>query len=142
MTAPPVQAVALFFDDIRQETGNKLSFMGQLLGTAFLTITEPPQSMDRLAIVIHARWPLSFQPREIMLRVAISDRVVIEQTAEAPDNDTQTLAQSEFSGRVLQAAIMLRGQPLKPGDEIKAWLRVDGTDIPAGRLRLQESPAA
>lgn len=140
MKPPPVQAIALFFDDIRSETGNKLSLMGQLLGTALLARTDPPQPLDRLAILIHARWPLSFRPKDIMLRVAICDRVVLEQAADVPAATEKPATRTEFSGLIMQAAIQLRGQPIAPGDDIKVWFRVDGIDIPAGRLKFEQQP--
>lgn len=135
MSAPSsLQALALFFDDVRLEFGNKFTLIGQYLGDVYL----PPGALplDRLAILLIARWPLDWFPASVSVRVVLprQDPVIQEFPVRPPS--AALPPQTAFSGHYFQTAMNLRFAPLQTGDTIEVWMSFDGDDFPAGRLRF------
>ena len=137
---PPVTAIALFFDDIRKEVGNKLTCVGQYVVDLGLPAGI---AVDRLAILLHLRWPLDYKPESLSVRVDLPTQ---------GDGPYQPLPidlalpvvedpHSPFSQTVLQGVLLLRLPPLRGGDAIAVWVRVDKHDFPAGRLFVRAGEA-
>jgi hypothetical protein len=139
--APPVTALAQFFDDIRVENNGKGILIGQYISEMGL----PPGVMpvDRLAIVLTLRWPHDCTPQSIGARIELPGQpAVTPQFPLPPPADPTDQPVSAFACPMIQAAFHLRFLPLRAGDVIDVWAVVDGHDIPAGRLRVVASASA
>ncbi|MGC8476609.1 MAG: hypothetical protein ACP5NP_09675 [Acetobacteraceae bacterium] len=138
MSAPSsLQALALFFDDIRLELGYKFTLIGQYLGDVYLPPGAPP--LDRLAILLIARWPLDWFPASVSARVVLPRQDPVIQQLPVQPSAMPPPAQTAFSGYNFQAAMNLRFAPLQTGDIIEVWMNFDGDYVPAGRLRFIDS---
>jgi hypothetical protein len=139
--SPPVTAMALFFDDIRLEVTGKTILIGQYVGDLLLPAGAPPT--DRLAILLNLRWPREYMPRALGVRVDIPGSPSIHQDLPAPAQPNfANKPSSPFAGVIMQGIVQLRFLPLRVGDLIDVWLKVDDTEIPAGRLRVADYAAA
>jgi hypothetical protein len=67
---------SIFCDDIRQEVGNKLSFMGCYTGQMF--VHEFPLTLPKLCIAMHAVTPADNPFKQIKFRLLKGDEVVAE----------------------------------------------------------------
>lgn len=134
--ASPITAIALFFDDIRMEVTGKNIFIGQYTDQLFLAPAAPPT--DRIWVVFFVRWPLSYSPRSMSVKVEVPGQPPINQ----PFNVPQLTATGEppFDYAMMQAIVQLRFLPLRVNDVLRAWIEVDGRELPAGYLRVGELP--
>lgn len=139
--APPVSVFAQFLDDIRIEATGKAILIGQYTnGEMILPPGFPP--VDRLSILITARWPRSYRPEKFGLHIEIPGQPPLDQ-------DFPPLAEPEFAGKpetpfsgtTMQAIIQARFPPLRVGDTIDVWVKIDGHDFPAGRLTVHDKPS-
>ena len=134
-----VTAIAFFFDDARLEAGNKFSFMGMYVGDAVFSIPNVP--FDRLAVLLHIRWRPDFEVDSFKFRIEIPRQEPISHEIEPPALDPgQSPAITPFAEMQLNAVLNLQFPPLQPGDDIKVWAIVDGSDVPAGRLVIRGQP--
>lgn len=88
----PVTHWVLFCDDIRQEAGNKLSYMGVYDAEVQVPATAAPgpAGLQRLAIAAFLRWPKGEVPAHAVVQVrfsgsAVSEAVVGPPPANSPD---------------------------------------------------------
>jgi hypothetical protein len=138
---PPVVAYAQFFDDIRVEITGKPILIGQYVGTLISMPGAP--SVDRLAILLAARWPRDYMPSKIGVKVDVPGQPTITQAmAPPPAPDFSSKPISPFSGITTQAIIQLRFPPLRAGDIIDVWFEADDHPFPAGRLYVTDQLGA
>ncbi len=131
---PPVTALAFFFDDIRTEVGNKLTLIGQYGPQMF--ITDPNFPVDRLAVLLHIRWPSGHHLSNAAVRMDLPG-----QPSQQYQNVPMEIPKSEpsaspFSCNIMQVVVQIRFPGLRVGDNIDVWLRIDGHEFPAGRLNI------
>jgi len=131
---PSITAIALFFDDIRFESNNKLILIGQYASDMIVSPGSLP--VDRLSILLHVRWPLDFTPKTVIVRVSVPGQPPMVQPLPTSDPIIITRPKSEFSSVIMQGIVQLRFPPLRAGDTIDVWVQLDGHDIPAGRLHI------
>ncbi len=132
---------ALFFDDIRLEIGNKLSLMGQYINEMY--VAHPSVPIDRISILLHARWPKEYNVESCFARIDIPGQPKAEYQ-DLPlqfDSDPKS-DDSVFSIRVLQAVLNLRFPPLRNGDVIDVWFMANDHEYAAGRLRIKNVETA
>jgi hypothetical protein len=136
MTAPPIRATALFFDDVRVEATGKPILIGQYIGDMYILDNVPPA--DRLAIVLDVRMPRDYLPTSCAARIVMPGQPepIVQPLVrpEAPDYTEKPL--SPFSGSITQCILQIRFPPLRVGDRIDVWFVADGHDFPAGRLNV------
>jgi hypothetical protein len=132
----PVIGFAQFFDDIRREDNGKLIAIGMYTGDMVLPPGAPPA--DRLAILITVKWPLTYTPSSLNVRVEVPGQppITMADAFEAPRSAPLEAPPSSFAGATLQTVIQSRFPPLRIGDKIDVWLLVDEHEIPAGRLQV------
>lgn len=97
--------------------------------------------MDRLAVLLHVRWPSDYSIGKCFARVDIPG----QPKAEYQELPLQGVADvdvdgSAFAVKVLQAILSLRFPPLRAGDNIDVWFMVDGREYAAGRLKIKRPP--
>ncbi len=132
----PITALAFFFDDIRLEMGNKISLMGQYIND--LVLADTPLPTDRLSVLLHARWPASYNISKCFAKIIVPGQpkseyqeLPMESQQYTGDDDTTS------STKILQAVLNLRFTPLRAGDIIEVWFRADDQEFAAGRLRIR-----
>jgi hypothetical protein len=137
----PVTAWAQFFDDIRMEASGKPILIGQYVTDMVIPLGSMP--VDRLAVLIAAKWPREYWPTTLMVRINMPGQPPIEAALPVPEKiDVSDKPLSPFSGYITQVAIQLRFAPLRAGDILDVWLRADEHDIPAGRLRITDGSSS
>ena len=137
MAGHPFVGIALFFDDVRFEAGNKASFMGQYLGAMFVSDDMPP--VDRLGILIQVRWPKNVRMERFEFRIDLPGGPS-EGYSEIPVPSEPAFGdrpESPFSSAFLQFIAQVRTRPLQPGETVDVWIRANGNEIPAGRLYIE-----
>lgn len=141
MSAPSsLHALALFFDDVRLELGNKFTLIGQYLRDLYLPPGAPP--LDRLAILLIARWPLDWFPASVSARVVLPRQDPIIQMFSVLPPSALPPQRTAFSGHHFETAMNLRFAPLQAGDTIEVWMAFDGDERPAGRLHIIDGTPA
>ncbi len=131
----PVFAAALFFDDIRIELGGKLSLIGQYVGSMILPEGAPP--VDRLSLLFYLRFARDFMPQTLQLKILVPGQEAIKQDVSLGSGpDRSQMPDSPFSAGIVESVIQMRFSPLRVGDNIDAWVIVDGRELPAGRLHV------
>lgn len=137
----PVFAAALFFDDIRIEVGGKLSLIGQYVGSMILP--EGASPVDRLSLLFYVRFSRGFMPQSLQLKVLVPGQEAIKQDVSVgPGPDRSQMPDSPFSAGIVESVIQMRFSPLRVGDNIDAWVIVDGHELPAGRLHVASHASA
>jgi hypothetical protein len=133
----PITAWAQFFDDVRAETTGKLILIGQYPIDMMILPNSLP--VDRLAVLLTARWPREYEPKTLDVRIEIPGQPPIIQPLPLPMKpDFAGVPLSPFSGMIAQAVLQLRFAPLRIGDVIDVWLLTGENELPAGRLRIVE----
>ena len=133
---PSLTAIAFFFaDEVRLEVGNKFSFMG--MHSNDIALLEPSAPFDRIAILLHMRWPPGFEVSSFRFRIEIPRQEPISHQIEPTPIESDRPAATQ-----LNAILNLRFPPLQPGDDVNVWAIVDGQEVPAGRLLIRASPEA
>jgi len=135
-----VQAVALFFDELRFEVHNKFSLMGQYVGAMYLL--DPMRApVDRLGIIVYAKWPLELRPHTLCLRIELPRQEPLDFDLTAQQQFPESSEPpSPFRSRLFQTGMNLRFPPLQVGDALDVWLTVNDQVIPAGRLSIRSQP--
>lgn len=135
-----IEVQALFCDEVRVETGGKVSAMG--LYTGALLLPDPADNpVDRLGIVVSAIWPREFRPDKIGIRFQLPRQELLQ--GDLPEALAGRLQEGALAGSEafrLLSSFNIRTVPLRPGDVIEVWLIVNEQALPAGRLHVQGAP--
>lgn len=140
MSNLPSHVVALFFDEIRQEVLDKTSLMGQY-GPNLHIMNPGVITVDRLAIFVHAKWPLNTKIENCYIKVIVPRVPDMEVPIEYSPNNLIVEDPSPFAGIAMGFGLNLRFPPLEVGDRIDVWLHVGDQRLPAGRLNILGPPA-
>ncbi len=143
MSAEPFM-MAIFCDDVRQEVGNKLSYLGvygpNLIVPAF------PTTLIKLCCVLTVRLPASASPKSVVFRLLRDDVVVFEATVSPPDGgaDADALVSApddSAASRCLNIAAVaqLVSFQIPQQSILKARAMVDGKELRGGALELQSA---
>lgn len=133
-----VLATALFFDDCREEVGNKLSFMGQYTGDVFLPDEEV--RVDKLCVLVVCQWRKYKEPHDFafVLEATGKEKQVFKVDVKNYFEGNNFEGNDDpFRKAEIQARLMIDGGRFGEGSEILAWVLVDGRQLPAGRLRIR-----
>lgn len=80
--------MAIFCDDVRQEVGNKLSYLG-IYGPN-LIVPAFPTTLIKLCCVLTVRLPADAPPKSVIFRLLRDDEVVFEANLTPPDGAVET----------------------------------------------------
>jgi hypothetical protein len=134
---PARQVVAIFCEDLRQETGGKSSLMGVLLENLFFSGSEPYRPA-RLCVVFFFR-VTDQRPNEILLRVTspngeplVFSPPIDELFGPTKPGSLQTMA---------QVNVLLNGIEAASGSTFCAEAIIDGIVYHAGQLTVSASPS-
>ena len=137
--------MAVFCDDVRQEVGNKLSYLG-VYGPN-LVVPAFPTTLIKLCCVLTVRLPASAPPpKSVVFRLIRDDEVVFEANLSPADGGTDagTLAEARddtAASRCLNitAIAQLVSFPIPQQAMLKARAMVDGKELRGGALELQSA---
>lgn len=135
-----IEVQALFCDEVRLETGGKVSAMGLYTG-ALLLLDPADNPVDRLGIVVSVVWPREFRPDKIGIRVQLPRQELLQ--GDLPEALPGRLQEEALAGSKklrLFSSFNIRTVPLQPGDVIEVWLMVNEQAFSAGRLHVQGAP--
>ena len=139
-----IEAFALFFEDLREEVGNKISLMGQYTG-ALVANASDSRPVDRLVIIVIARWKFGASPKDpsILLemgdqkpqRFAVPDDLLRRHSTTPPKGEKSVIIEQTN----LQLQMVLRNPSLRIGDTVAVWFEADGKRYAAGTLDIQSA---
>jgi hypothetical protein len=126
---------AIFCDDVRQELGNKLSYLG-IYGPN-LIVPSLPTTLVKLCCVLTIRVPATSPPKRVVFRLLRDDDVIFEAELSAkdvkesaPTDDAHTLALT------ISTVAQMISFEITRRCILKARAIVDGTEIRGGALEL------
>lgn len=137
-----VSGTALFFDDVRQEVGDKLSLMGWYSGE-MLVPGGQPVVLRGLGVVGLVSWPLARPPQSLQLEVTLPDgkrQDLAIQPAALVVPDHLRLPDARVAR--VNAIMMIHTLLVAPGQRITVALRVNGSRRTQriGVLRIVAAP--
>jgi hypothetical protein len=131
----PRVALAVFCEDIREETGGKHSLMGVLSGPVTLH-AAPPAQLTRLAVAVWLICDVGDLPGHCVISARLAKagtdllRYDLTPDAGAVTPDDSALKQ------IVHSAAMLPVFGVPADDILEAWIDADGRALRAGRLPL------
>ena len=129
---------ATFCDDVRQEVGNKLSYMG-VYGPNLIVQSFPTQLM-KFCCIFSLRVPLGAVPRLVVFKLLHDEEVLFEsetappQFAPAPDGVSED--QNESRIVTISAVAQLVGFEITRRSVLKARAIVDGEELRGGAVEV------
>jgi hypothetical protein len=129
---------ALFCDDVRQEVGNKLSYLGVYSGN--LVVPAFPTNLVKLCCVFSLHVPSKSPPKSVTFKLLREEEVIFEASL-PPEHikSLETLAGSGKDTRVLTMGTIAQfvSFPITHACALQARAIVDGEEIRGGGLDLQ-----
>jgi hypothetical protein len=135
---------ATFCDDVRQEAGNKLSYMG--IYGANLVVPSIPTTLVKVCCVFSIRMPTTSPPKQVIFRLLKNDEVIFEAEMPAIDlNDSLQIHQPNDSdaraltiGSIAQLIPFHIDQPCT----LRARAIIDGKELRGGGLEVLAAEVA
>ena len=129
---------ATFCDDVRQEVGNKLSYLG-VYGPN-LIVQSYPTTLVKLCCVMSVRLPAGAAPKQVVFRLLKDDETLYETDLSPSDFKDATVASAESGAELLaltiSSAAQIVGFPVTQRCFLKARAIVDGKELRGGALEL------
>lgn len=128
----------IFCDDVRQEAGNKLSYMG--IYGANLVVPSFPTTLLKLCLAMSIRTKATNPPKSIIVRVLRDDELIHEQTLDDAALIALTQAPEPTSTNekhlTVGAIVQLLNFAVTERCFVKARAIVDGEELKGGALEL------
>lgn len=133
----------IWCDDVRQEVGNKPSFMG--VYTAGINVPALPVMLDRLALYVWAYTPKERPYKDVTLSVQRDDGTVFATISTSPVDDGDLISprddRPDATKQVMMVGVGLAGvQIAKESKYLTVKLESDGETVEGPRLWI-ETPA-
>lgn len=131
-----------FCDDVRQEVGNKLSYLG-IYGPN-LVVPAFPTTLLKLCCVFNVRVGAANPPQSVIFRLLRDDEVIFEHGLEAGRDSLPTARANDVDIQALTigSVAQLVGFAITRPSRLKARAIVDGRELRGGTLDLQAAPSA
>lgn len=134
---------ATFCDDVRQEVGNKLSYLG-VYGPN-LIVPMFPTTLIKLCCIFTVRMPASAPPRNVVIKLLRDDEVIFEADLSAAiPGDAATNAPpgaADSQALIISSIAQFVSFPVTQAASLKARAIVDGKELRGGGLELQAASA-
>jgi hypothetical protein len=134
---------ATFCDDVRQEVGNKLSYLG-VYGPN-LIVPEFPTTLLKLCCVFSVRVPMNASPKHVLFKLLRDEEVLFEADVSPSEIMAPPLSVTadETAGMALTigSIAQLVGFPITQRCFLKARAIVDGRELRGGALELLAAEA-
>jgi hypothetical protein len=132
---------SIFCDDVRQEIGNKLSYLG-IYGPV-LIVESIPTNLVKLCCVMSVRVPAESPPRKVTFRLLRGDEVIFEADAvqsEQPDPAASTaVVGTDSIALTISTVAQLVSFPLTQHCLLRSIAVVDGMELRGGSLELMST---
>jgi hypothetical protein len=129
---------ATFCDDVRQEVGNKLSYLG--IYGANLVVPSFPTTLVKLCCVLSLRVPAATPPRKITFKLLRGEQVIFEAEVEQSEIKDPAVAPPVDGPDSLGLTINTVAQLINFQITERCYLRtlaiVDGKELRGGALEL------
>ncbi len=129
---------ATFCDDVRQEIGNKLSYLG-IYGPN-LIVPEFPTTLVKLCCVFSVRVPLGKLPNSVTFRLLRDDEALFEAdvapTDMLPAANGGTTSGTDTTALTISSIAQLIAFPVTKRCVLRACAVVDGKEFRGGTLEL------
>jgi hypothetical protein len=132
-------AYTVFCDDVRQEVGNKVSYMGVYQGALF--VQAFPLVLAKFCAAITVRYPRDSQPSSLVFKLLLQDKVIAERSF---DPSMFVLKQNDEQGvNVVSATALFQVVPfsLEEPALLKARAYFDHHELKAGALTISSLQA-
>ena len=137
-----VQVDTIFCDDVRQENGNKLSYMGVYGGN--LLLERFPAVLPKFCSVISLRLPVATRSKSVRFHLARDGQDLGEGAANVADAVSRAGVPGavDDSGRVLMRFVaQVAPLALEGPCKLQARVEVDDQDLDAGSLIVEVLPS-
>ena len=129
---------AIWCDDIRQEVGNKPSFMGVYTGG--ILVQTLPIVLPRLAVYIWANTPIERPFQKIRIRIERNDGFVLMNQPEFQDV-TLPHGSDDLTRQVAMAAVLLSGAEVPTGCRyFSIFVETESETLEGPKLRINVNP--
>lgn len=128
---------ATFCDDVRQEAGNKLSYMG-IYGSN-LVVPSFPTTLVKLCCVFSLRVPAQSPPKSVIFRLLRDDEVLYEADVSSVEPMRPAASPADAQERwalTIGTIAQLLSFPVTQNSRLKARAVVDGVELRGGALDL------
>jgi hypothetical protein len=133
-----------FCDDVRQEAGGKLSYMG--IYAANLLVPAYPAHLPKLCAVMTVRTSANRPPKSVVLKLLRDDEVIYEHAFDAKTLKQLVAAQPkkgvEHRHITLGAVAQISNVKISERCLLKARAVVDGEELRGGTLELRALESA
>lgn len=132
---------AIFCDDIRQETGNKVSFMGCYQGELFVPLM--PLALPKLCVYVTISTLVARPLKALTIRVDQRETKLV--TIEIPSEDLARLApppQEDATRILVNAIVILSPFAITEPSEIRVVVITEDGEMLGPRLRIKVMPQA
>lgn len=134
---------ATFCDDIRQEAGNKLSYMG-IYGSN-LVVPSFPATLVKLCCVLTVKAPANSPPKQVIFKLLRDDETIFEGDLSGIDvsNSTSGLQANEIESRAFVTSTVAQFLSFQITQRcfLRARAIVDGKELRGGALELLAADA-
>ena len=129
---------SIFCDDVRQEAGNKLSFMG-IYGPTLIVETWPT-TLVKLCCVMSVRLPASATPRTVVFRLLTGKEVLFDAAVSHPElqdpPDAPAKSDIDAAAVTISTAAQLINFQITQRCHLRAVAIADGMELHGGTLEL------
>lgn len=136
--------LATFCDDVRQEVGNKLSFMG--IYGANLVVPDFPTTLVKLCCIFTLRVPANKIPKAVVFRLVREQEVLFEAELSPADDAEALVAARSGSTRsrhlTISTVAQVVGLQIPQSSRLNTIAIVDGKELHGGALDLQSATDA
>lgn len=133
-----------YADDVRQEVGGKLTYVGVYQGGGLLVHGDLPIVMPQLAIIASLFCPAGKDVRSIKIRIKFNDDLILPELDVPPEvvRELVSLSKSdeESVGRGLQFVQLIQPLNITAPGQIKCQAEVDGELVRGNCLDVQVMP--
>jgi hypothetical protein len=135
-----------YADDVRQEVGGKLTYVGVYQGGGLLVHGALPIVMPQLAIIASLFCPANKEVKSIKIRIKFNDDLILPEMDVPSEVVRELISQNKSDedavGRGLQFVQIIQPLTIKELGQIRCQAEVDGELVRGNCLDVQVMPLA
>lgn len=132
-------AYTIFCDDLRQEVGNKVSYMGVYQGMMF--VEAFPFVLPKLCAAVTLRVPMDERPKTLVFRMFLDELVIAERSFEKLlTSFNQDSAEPDHNALYMTALFQFTPFAVELPTRLKSRVYYDEQELKAGALNIRLSP--
>lgn len=132
---------ATYCDDVRQEVGNKLSYLG--IYQSNLIVPSFPTTLLKLCCILNVRVPANSPPKKVLFRLLRGDETIFEadvsqvESVDAPNRAPAAMVDPRVW--TITSVAQLVNFQITEAAVLKSRAIVDGVELRGGALELQSA---